>query len=101
MGDPVGAARYIRGALRPGGSLLVVEPAGADRPEDNHNPLGRLMYASSTAICLPGSLAQEGRLGRGNQAGTGRLIDVLTEAGFRSVRVATSSPLNVIVDARA
>ena len=100
MGDPVGAARHIRAALRPDGVLLVVEPAGADRPEDNHHALGRLFYASSTAICLPGSLAQDGRLGLGNQAGTARLIEVLREAGFGDVRVATSTPINVIVDAR-
>lgn len=100
MGDPVGAARHIRAALRPDGVLLVVEPAGADRPEDNHHALGRLFYASSTAICLPGWLAQDGRLGLGNQAGTARLIEVLREAGFGDVRVATSTPINVIVDAR-
>ena len=100
MGDPVAAARHARQALRPGGVLLLVEPAGADHPEDNHHLLGRLFYAASTAICMPGSLAQEGRLGLGNQAGTARLTDILTEAGFTSVRVATSTPINVIIDAR-
>jgi SAM-dependent methyltransferase len=100
MGDPIGAARWVRAALRPGGVLLLVEPAGADRPQDNHHPLGRLFYACSTALCLPSSLAQEGRLGLGNQAGTTRLTEILTTAGFGSVRVATSTPINVIVDAR-
>jgi SAM-dependent methyltransferase len=100
MGDPVGAARHIRRALRPDGVLMLVEPAGADRPEDNHHALGRLFYAASTAICLPGSLAQEGRLGLGNQAGTTRLTEILADAGFTSVRVATTTPINVIVDAR-
>ncbi len=38
-----------------GGSVLIVEPAGADKPEDNDQPLGRLLLAASTAICLPGS----------------------------------------------
>ncbi len=100
MGDPVGAARRVRDALHPDGTLLLVEPAGADRPEDNHHPLGRLLYAASTAICVPGSLAQEGQLGLGNQAGTTRLTELLTEAGFSSVRVATSTPINVIVEAK-
>lgn len=100
MGDPVAAARRVRHALRPGGVLLLVEPAGADRPEDNHHALGRLFYAASTAICMPGSLAQEGQLGLGNQAGTARLTDILTDAGFGTVRVATSTPINVIIDAR-
>jgi SAM-dependent methyltransferase len=100
MGDPVGAARHAREALRPGGSLLLVEPAAADRPEDNHHVLGRLFYAASTAFCTPGSLAQDGQLGLGNQAGTTRLTDILTEAGFTTIRVATSTPINVIIDAR-
>jgi SAM-dependent methyltransferase len=100
MGDPVGAARHAREALRPGGVLLLVEPAGADRPEDNHHVLGRLFYAASTAVCMPGSLAQDGHLGLGNQAGTTRLTDILTEAGFTTVRTATSTPINVIIDAR-
>jgi SAM-dependent methyltransferase len=100
MGDPVGAARHVRQALRPDGVLLLVEPAGADRPEDNHHALGRLFYAASTAICMPGSLAQDGQLGLGNQAGTARLTNILTEAGFTTIRVATSTPISVIIDAR-
>jgi len=103
MGNPVGVARHVRQALRPDEVSLLVEPNGADRPKDNHQTLGRLFYAASTAICLPGSLAQQGRLGLGNQAGTARLTDILTEAGFATVRVATSTPINVYavrVDAR-
>ena len=100
MGDPIGAARHVRDALRPGGALLLVEPAAADRPEDNHHTLGRLFYAASTAICMPGSLAQDGQLGLGNQAGTARLTDILTQAGFTTVRVATSTPINLIIEAR-
>jgi SAM-dependent methyltransferase len=100
MGDPIGAARRVRAALRPGGVLLLVEPAGADRPQDNHHPLGRLFYACSTALCMPSSLAQDGQLGLGNQAGTTRLTEILTTAGFSSIRVATSTPINVVIDAR-
>jgi hypothetical protein len=86
--------------LRPGGTLLLVEPAGADRPEDNHHPLGRLFYAASTTVCVPTSLAQEGRLGLGNQAGTARMTALLHEAGFGSVRVATRTPINVVYEVR-
>jgi 2-polyprenyl-3-methyl-5-hydroxy-6-metoxy-1,4-benzoquinol methylase len=100
MGDPVGAGRWIRQALRPGGSVFLVEPAGTDRPEDSHNPLGRLFYASSTAICLPGSLSQEGRLGLGNQVGPRRQTEILNQAGFSSVRVAARTPINAILDVR-
>ena len=100
MGDPIGAASRVRRSLRPGGVALIVEPNGADRPEDNHHPLGRLFYACSTALCTPSSLAQDGRLGLGNQAGTSRLTEILGQAGFGSVEIATRTPINVIVAAR-
>jgi hypothetical protein len=53
--------------------VLIVEPAGADKPEDNHQPLGRMLLAASIAICLRGSLAQDGQLGPGNSAGPARV----------------------------
>jgi hypothetical protein len=99
MGDPVGAARHVREALRPDGVLLLVEPAAGDRPEDNHDLLGRLFYAASTMICMPGSLDQDGALGLGNQVGVARLTELLTQAGFSSVRLATSSPINLVLEA--
>ena len=100
MGDPVGAARHIRAALNPGGTLMVVEPAAADQPEGNHHPLGRLFYAASAMICTPASLAQETGLALGSQAGPARLTGLLSEAGFGSVRVAAATPVNLIIEAR-
>jgi SAM-dependent methyltransferase len=101
MGDPVGAARHVREQLAPGGTLLLVEPAAADRPEDNHHPLGRLMYAASTMICTPASLAQEVGLGLGNQVGFARLREILAEGGFSHVRLAATTPVNLVIEARA
>jgi SAM-dependent methyltransferase len=101
MGDPVGAARHIREQLAPDGTLLLVEPAAADRPQDNHNPLGRLFYAASTMICTPASLAQEVGLGLGNQVGFARLSEILAEAGFSHVRLATTTPVNLVIEVRA
>jgi SAM-dependent methyltransferase len=46
MGDPVGAARRIRKALAPDGTLLLVEPKAGDALEDNLNPVGRTYYGS-------------------------------------------------------
>ncbi|HST64618.1 MAG TPA: class I SAM-dependent methyltransferase [Mycobacteriales bacterium] len=100
MGDPVGAARCIRQALAPDGTLLLVEPAAGDSLEDNLNPVGRAYYGLSTVICTPGSLAQEVGLGLGAQAGVARLTAVLQEAGFTRVRLATSTPFNIILEAR-
>lgn len=101
MGDPVGAARHVRERLAPGGTVLLVEPAAADRPQDNHHPLGRLMYAASTMICTPASLAQEVGLGLGNQVGFARLSEILAEAGFSHVRLAATTPVNLVIEARA
>ncbi|MGZ4673340.1 MAG: class I SAM-dependent methyltransferase [Ilumatobacteraceae bacterium] len=100
MGDPVGAARHVRDRLTNDGTLLLVEPAAADQPEQNHHPLGRLFYAASTMICTPASLAQEVGLGLGNQVGLARLTQILTQAGFSKVRLATSTPVNLVIEAK-
>jgi SAM-dependent methyltransferase len=100
MGDPVGAARHIRQALAPDGTLLLVEPMAGNGLEDNLNPVGRAFYGMSTVICTPGSLAQEVGLGLGAQAGERRLGAVLREAGFRRVRRAIQTPFNLILEAR-
>jgi SAM-dependent methyltransferase len=100
MGDPVGAARRIRQALAPDGTLLLVEPSAGDALEDNLNPIGRTYYGLSTVVCTPASRAQEVGLGLGAQAGERRLAGVLHEAGFTHVRRATETPFNIILEAR-
>jgi SAM-dependent methyltransferase len=100
MGDPVGAARRIRQAMAPDGTLLLVEPMAGDGLEHNLNPVGRTFYGLSTVICTPASLAQEVGLGLGAQAGEARLTEVLREAGFAHVRRATETPFNLILEAR-
>jgi hypothetical protein len=96
----VGAARRVRQALAPDGTLLLVEPMAGDGLEDNLNPVGRTFYGLSTVICTPGSLDQEVGLGLGAQAGERRLAAVLAEAGFSRVRRATQTPFNLILEAR-
>jgi SAM-dependent methyltransferase len=100
MGDPVGAARRIRQAMAPDGTLLLVEPNAADALEHNLNPVARTYYGLSTVICTPGSLAQEVGLGLGAQAGERSLAALLGEAGFSRVRRATETPFNLILEAR-
>jgi len=99
MGDPVGAARHIRDGLKPGGVLMVVEPMAGDSVEDNLHPLGGIFYAASTLMCLPASRSQDVGLCIGAQAGPKRLIAILEEAGFKSVRIATTTPTNIIFEA--
>ena len=100
MGDPVGAARHARQALKDDGTLLLVEPAAGDGVEHNINPVSRLYYAASTAVCTPCSKSQEVGLALGAQAGEARLTALLQEAGFRHVRRATETPFNLIIEAR-
>jgi len=101
MGDPVGAAANIKNSLKPDGTFMVVEPMAADRLEDNLHLLGTIFYGFSTTICVPTSLSQEVGLALGAQAGQKRINDVLIEAGFSTVRRATETPTNMVLEARA
>jgi len=80
---------------------MLVEPFANDRLEDNLNPVGRLYYSASTLLCTPASLSQEVGLALGAQAGEKRLREVLTEAGFTSVRRVAETPANMILEVRA
>jgi SAM-dependent methyltransferase len=100
MGGPAGAAAHVRRTLKPDGTWMVIEPMAGDRLEDNLNPVGRLYYGGSTLICVPTSLAQEVGAALGAQAGEARLREVITAGGFGSVRRATETPFNMILEAR-
>lgn len=101
MGDPAGAAAHVRESLAPGGTWMIVEPMAQNRTEDNFNPVGRLYYGASTMICTPASLAQDVGTALGAQAGEAKLREVLAEGGFGNVRLATSTPFNMVLEARA
>jgi len=100
MGDPLGASRAALRCLSDDGTFMVVEPMAGDRIEDNLHPLGRVFYGASTLVCTPSSLAQPGQRALGAQAGPAVLTSLLREAGFTRVRVATTSPVNLIIEAR-
>jgi SAM-dependent methyltransferase len=100
MGDPEAAARAARRALADDGTLMLVEPMAGDRLEDNLHPIGRVFYGASVLICTPSSLAQPGARALGPQAGPARLTELLRDAGFSRVRIAASSPVNLVFEAR-
>ena len=79
---------------------MLLEPRAGDRLEDNLNPVGRTFYGLSTVICTPNSLSQEVGRGLRAQAGEVQLRAVLSEAGFTTVRLATETPFNLILEAR-
>jgi SAM-dependent methyltransferase len=99
MGDPTAAARHVRKTIAPDGTWLIVEPYANDRPEENHNPLGRIFYAASTMLCVPNSMAAEG-VALGAQAGEARLRATVLEGGFTRFRRATETPFNLVLEAR-
>ena len=100
MGDPTGAAAHVRQSLKPDGTWMIVEPIAGDRLEDNLNPIGRISYAASTMVCVPTSLAQEVGAALGAQAGEAKLREVITAGGFGSVRRATETSFNMVLEAR-
>ncbi len=100
MGDPVGVASHVRATLADDGTWMLVEPFANDRVEENLNPVGRAFYCASTMACVPNSLAQGGDPVLGDQAGEARLREVITEGGFTSVRRATETPFNLVLEAR-
>src|SRR3954447_13954986 len=100
MGDPVGAARQVRRALKDDGTWLIVEPMAGDRVEDNLNPVGRAYYGFSTFLCTPASLSQDVGLALGAQAGEARIGDVVAGGGFTRFRRAAETPFNLVFEAR-
>jgi len=100
MGDPVGAARRVRGLLADDGTWMIVEPMAGDRVEDNLNPVGRAYYGFSTFLCTPASLSQEVGLALGAQAGEARIGDVVSGGGFTRFRRAAETPFNLVFEAR-
>jgi SAM-dependent methyltransferase len=100
MEDPVGAARHARRTIAADGSWMIVEPFASDRPEDNHNPVGRVFYSASTMLCVPHSLSNNGPA-LGAQAGEARLREVIVSGGgFSRLRRATETPFNIVLEAR-
>jgi 2-polyprenyl-3-methyl-5-hydroxy-6-metoxy-1,4-benzoquinol methylase len=99
MENPAGAARHVKEVLASDGTWMIVEPFASDRREDNHNPVGRVFYSASTMLCVPHSLSRRGPA-LGAQAGEARLRRIANEAGFASVRRATETPFNLVLEAR-
>jgi len=100
MGDPLGAARHIRGSLAPDGTWLIVEPAASDKLEDNFNPVGRVYYNFSTFLCVPNAMSQTGGYALGAQAGEAAIRQVVTDAGFTQFRKVAETPFNNVFEAR-
>ncbi len=63
-------------------------------------PSGGFIYGASALICVPVSLARNGPA-LGAQAGERRLREIVVDqAGFASMRRATETPFNIVLEAR-
>ena len=80
--------------------MMLVEPMAGDDLSENMNPVGAAYYGFSTLLCTPSSLSQEVGAALGAQAGEARLREIVTEAGFSTLRRAAQTPFNIVLEAK-
>jgi hypothetical protein len=79
---------------------MLVKPFAGDAVADNLNPVGRMFYGASTLVCVHVSLARNGPA-LGAQAGETRLREIMVDqGGFSTMRRATETPFNIVLEAR-
>lgn len=100
MGHPDKALRHAARTMEASGSIMLVEPFANDKVEDNINPIGRLYYAGSTALCCAHAISERGDYVLGAQAGEERLSQVVKANGFSRFRRALATPFNLVLEAR-
>jgi SAM-dependent methyltransferase len=101
MGDPIGAAKHARKALKDDGTVLLIEPMAGNSTEENlASPISPMFYAASTMVCCANAVSQGGDPVLGAQAGEKKLGEVMKEAGFSRFRRATETPFNLVLEAR-
>jgi SAM-dependent methyltransferase len=96
LAHPYATLRAIRGALRPGGALLMAELALSSRPEENvGHPFAAALYTVSLFHCMTASLSEGGE-GIGVAWGEQGIRAALADAGFVRVekRSLEGDPLN-------
>ncbi len=100
--DPEGVFRFVRAALNPGGTFVLLEINGANRFEDNPAPLGPFFFGISLLFCMSIAVARGGE-----GLGTAGLHDEKVReyagrTGFASVRrVDINNPINVLYEVSA
>jgi len=97
----VAGLAHARSTLAPGGQVVAIEPFAEDTLEANlANPLARVFYVGSSALCVPHSIS-EGGAALGAQAGPARLIGAFRDAGFTNAKVAIATASNLVIQATA
>ena len=99
MVDPVGALKFAKQSLKKDGVCMLIEPMANDNLEDNINLVSRIYYGSSSIICVPNSLDDNG-IALGAQAGEKKIKEIAEKAGFTKFRRSTQTPFNIIYEAK-
>ena len=87
--NPAGMLESVARTLRPGGSYLCADIKASSRVDENHDlPMAPFMYTVSLFHCMTVSLALDGE-GLGAMWGTQKALEMLGEAGFTKIDVAT------------
>ncbi|AEW95297.1 MULTISPECIES: class I SAM-dependent methyltransferase [Streptomycetaceae] len=100
MGDPGAALRHVAQALADDGTCLIVEPNASADPRENATPVGRVVTATSVAVCLPAALAQQGPQALGNHPGEPTLRHLAAQSGLTAWRRVAETPVNVVYEVR-
>lgn len=101
MGDPDAAIRQADANLSDDGVIVAVEISAADtRVEQLADPMARLHFTASTALCTPGAMSQHGPRALGNQVGIARWTEIFDANGFSSVREIGRTPVVLVLEVR-
>jgi hypothetical protein len=89
MSRPVDVLRDARELVSPGGTVIVVDErtAGAFGGLALDNPVERFLYAVSTTVCLPNSLAEQPSAAIGTVIRASTVERLAREAGFASTDI--------------
>jgi 2-polyprenyl-3-methyl-5-hydroxy-6-metoxy-1,4-benzoquinol methylase len=87
MARPDAVLRSLRGALAPGGCVIVADEKVADRYHAPGDEIERLMYGWSIVHCLPVSMAEQPSAAIGTVIRTETIRELARHAGFAGVDV--------------
>jgi hypothetical protein len=78
---------------------MNIEPMTKNSIEDNLNLVSKIYYLTSSIICVPNSLADNG-LALGAQTREKKTREIAEKAGFTKFRRASENPFNIVYEAK-